>query len=512
MTAFLNEPLRCISDPSFVHETLKHIESIEDRLINIGPFIVENRWGSSSRVHSFDPSNWDLPVSEVQDTDPKVLNPQLGKLATFNLTLETAKHLCETIVNLLQKKRSYLTALMAIEVGKPILEADADVAEAIDFVRFYRQNLEKLKKAELYKNGVEECFMVYEPRGVSAVISPWNFPIAIPTGMIIANLLVGNPVVFKPAEQATWLGYELYKLFLEAGFNEEQIVFAPGLGETIGEALVKSPMIGQILFTGSRAVGTRIIELSARHHSVLGFKKVIAEMGGKNAIYVDQDVDIDYAVEVVIHSAFSYAGQKCSACSRVFVHSKIKKHFIDSLSEKIKTIRIGSAKDPNTFLPYVIDKSSYHRLISIVKEAEKSGLVIAQSSYPESKSACFVPATLILEPPRDSVFNKEELFGPILSVFEVSSFDEALPLINGVDYALTGGVITKSQKIVEKAIREFNCGNLYVNRKITGALVGRHPFGGRLFSGTGFKAGGENYLLQLVQEKSVSISGYISDI
>ncbi|MCS6894204.1 MAG: aldehyde dehydrogenase family protein, partial [Deltaproteobacteria bacterium] len=415
--------------------------------------------------------------------------------------------LVENIVHLFQQNRARLVALMMLEVGKPVWEADADVAEAIDFCKYYLSLRRSLGRSELPRTTDLNLFL-YEPRGITAVICPWNFPVAIPTGMIIANLLVGNPVVFKPAEQATMLGNEVFQIFRNAGFDETKLIFAPGYGDTVGEFLVRAAEVSTILFTGSKAVGMRILNLTANNHSEAGFKKLICELGGKNAIYIDEEVDCDEAVDIVIQSAFGYAGQKCSACSRLFVHKAISSQILAKLVTQIQSIRTGSAKDPETFLPYVIDRDSYYRLETYVDKAEKEGLVMAKSGYPESHAASFIPATLVFNPRPDSPYAREELFGPILSYFEVNDFNEALEQINSVDYALTGGVITKSRDIVEKAIRNFNCGNLYINRKITGALVGCQPFGGRKFSGTGFKAGGKNYLLQLVHEKAVSVRGF----
>ncbi len=489
----------------FVKSVLNHLQNLEDRIISYGSFKLENDLGGNSWLYSFDPSDWNFEIAKMQECDISKLKGAIKNLKVARIDINLLEERTNKLINLFQTHRARLVALLMLEVGKPILEADAEVAEAIDFCRYYLMLLRSLQPRKLSKNH-EHTWLLYEARGVTCVISPWNFPIAIPTGMIISNLLVGNPVVFKPAEQSIFLGYELFKLIREAGWGETDIILAPGYGESVGEFLVKSSQIETIMFTGSKAVGARIIELSSKHHSNLGFKRVIAEMGGKNAIYVHEDADIEFALNITVASAFGYAGQKCSACSRLFVHKNISPEFLPKLAEAVRSIRVGSAKDPETVLPYVINRDAYHRLWNVIQQASKEGLVIARSGYPDSNSASFIPATLLYQPAFSSIYATEELFGPILCYFEVENFDEALERINGVDYALTGGVITKSRDIIQKAVKEFNCGNLYVNRKITGALVGKHPFGGRRFSGTGFKAGGPNYLLQLVNEKAVSIT------
>lgn len=505
MDFFDNEPIRSLKDIRWVDSVCKYVREIEDRLVHTGPIVIDNPNGSNRLVYSRDPSNWELIVSQCHDTDYQRLESEIQKLKPFKLTEGSVHDIEEKLVKLLQKNRDRLVALLMVEVGKPIIEADADVAEAIDFVRYYSKLRAELKEKILYKNQSEECRLFYEPRGIAAVISPWNFPVAIPIGMIISNLFVGNPVIFKPAEQSLLIGYEVFKILREAGFDETQIQFAPGYGETIGEALVKSRLVDIIMFTGSRAVGEMIMKISSGITTSRGFKRVVAEMGGKNAIYVDSGVDVQKAVDIVITSAFGYAGQKCSACSRVFVNKQIFDEFLSLLAAKVESLRVGSAKDPEVFLPFVIDESAYRRLSRAVKEAESLGLVKARSVYPEVKNAGLIPACVLLNPPKSSSYAREELFGPILSVFPCDSFEDALVEINDVDYALTGGVITGSQAVIEAAVDKFNCGNLYINRKITGALVGRHPFGGRKFSGIGFKAGGENYLKQLTLEKAVSI-------
>lgn len=507
---FKNCPLKDVLDLSFQDDVRKELELLENQIIARGGFKITYQLEDSLSAPIFtkDPSDWELIISSCQEVNLQLLQERLKALKPLNLSINERRKLAGKVAELLETKRAELVALLILEVGKPIYEADAEIAEAIDFCNYYSLLLEKLSPQVTFNSEWERCTLFYEPKGVAAVISPWNFPIAIPLGMIIANLLVGNPVVFKPAEQANLCGFTVYSLLVEAGWPEEALIFAPGLGETAGDFLVKSAWVDLVMFTGSKAVGSLIQKNCSNTPSRNGFKKVIAEMGGKNAIFVDKGVDCRKAVEIVLASAFGYAGQKCSACSRLFVHNEIYEEFMEPFLEAVKSLRVGSARDFETFLPFLINEEAYYRTQKILESIKKESIrVLANSLYPVTRNAKFMPAYVLEAPPEGSSLD-EELFAPIISVYRVANFQEALPRINSTSYALTGGVITKSRETADLAIKYFNCGNLYINRKITGAFVGRHPFGGRKFSGIGFKAGGPNYLIQLVNEKLVAELDY----
>jgi RHH-type proline utilization regulon transcriptional repressor/proline dehydrogenase/delta 1-pyrroline-5-carboxylate dehydrogenase len=418
---------------------------------------------------------------------------------------EERSALMESVARRLEADRAALTAEIVMECGKPIAEADADVAEAIDFLNYYASEGRKLAASrELCGLDGETDHLLYEARGVAAVIAPWNFAIAIPCGMFAAALVTGNTAILKPAEQSMAIAERLFRHFLDAGVPAEVMAFAPGRGEQVGPALVESPLVDTIAFTGSRAVGLSIIQSAAtwqpgqRH-----IKRVIAEMGGKNAIIVDESADFDQAIQGILESAYGFAGQKCSACSRVFVHQAIYPRFKERLIEAVRSLVCGPASLPEVDLGPVIDEESYTRLSQLV---ERLGPPDAEGSlHPDTASDawCF-PPTLYCDVDPESEFMREEWFGPVLGICAAPDFPTAIQWANASAYALTGGVFSRSPANLEYAAREFSVGNLYLNRNCTGALVGRQPFGGAALSGIGSKAGGPDYLLQFTVPRVVT--------
>lgn len=406
----------------------------------------------------------------------------------------------------LEKKRNYLTSLMVLEVGKPWAEADGDVCEAIDFLHYYALQAKRLfRQQKLFEEDGEDDFLFYEPRGVCVTIGPWNFPLAIPCGMFAAALVTGNCALLKPAEQSTLIAWELFKAFSEAGLPENAASFLPGMGEAIGPILTQNPLTSTIVFTGSRAVGLSIGELAAKtvpeqEH----VKRIITEMGGKNAVIVDEDADLDQAVKGVIHGAFGYSGQKCSATSRVIVHEAIYERFCKRLKEAVKSLVVGPPTHSDTFVGPVIDEEAHQKLLSVIARNKKSFKILAQCDLPvPDKEGYYIPPTVFWDVAPDSELAQEEFFGPILGVIKVSSFSEALAVANKTRYGLTGSIYSRSPKNLKLGVQEFRVGNLYLNKPSTGALVGRQPFGGFKMSGVGSKAGGPDYLLQFVIPRAV---------
>lgn len=404
--------------------------------------------------------------------------------------------------DLLDQKRAELTALIILECGKPWTEADADVAEAIDFCRYYALSARELMKLRtVFALPGEDNRMVYEPRGVCAVIGPWNFPAAIPCGMMAAALVTGNTVALKPAEQAPVTAHFVFEAFLEAGLPVEVAAFLPGPGDRVGKALVESPRVATIAFTGSKAVGLSIVRaaaaLSAEQEHL---KRVIAEMGGKNAIIVDEGADLDQAVKGVLSSAFGYAGQKCSACSRVLVVGDIYTRFVERLREAVSSLPVGPASDPATVVGPVIDDEALARLRAAVAGRD----IFASAAVPVRTPGRFVAPMVIEVSDENDPLMRKELFGPVLALMHVAGFEEALRIANRSVYGLTGAVFSRSPSHLERAASEFRVGNLYLNRGSTGALVGRQPFGGARHSGVGSKAGGPDYLLQFVIPRVVT--------
>ncbi|HSH09655.1 MAG TPA: proline dehydrogenase family protein [Oceanipulchritudo sp.] len=397
---------------------------------------------------------------------------------------------------MMEAERASLCALITAECGKPWLEADADVAEAIDFCNYYAKGaLDLFKVEELCPMDGEEDSLFYEPRGVVGVIAPWNFPLAIPCGMMAAALVAGNAVILKPAEQSSVVAGQLVRIFLEAGLPADVLAFLPGKGEELGVAIVDHPAIDTLVFTGSRDVGMDIVQRAAGlRPGQVHVKRVIAEMGGKNAIVVDDGADLDQAVKGIVYSAFGYAGQKCSACSRLYIHSGIYERLMERLVAAVESQVTGRATDPSVDLGPVIDDEAVKRINGAI---ERANLPVVRGKLADGLPlGRYIPATLFHEVPFDHFLMQEEFFGPILAVARVDSFEEGLQRANDSEYGLTGAVFSRHPEHLRLAARTFRVGNLYLNRGCTGALVGRQPFGGSKHSGVGSKAGGPDYLRQ----------------
>ncbi len=406
---------------------------------------------------------------------------------------------------LIRQRRHVLAAWMVFEVGKTWREADADLVEAIEYLEYYgRQMVELAAGKPLIQLPGERNQYRYLPRGVAVVIAPWNFPAAILAGMTAAALATGHAVIVKPAEQSSVIAAHLVQILREASVPAGVVQYLPGIGEQVGAALVRHPGTHTVLFTGSKTVGLSLIETCARVVPGQRFvKHVITEMGGKNAIIVDADADLDAAVQGTMLSAFGYAGQKCSAASRVIVHQAVYDRFVARLIAATDRLVVGDPADPRTDVGPLIEPSAVQRLHEAIDHAKRVGRVVYR--YPDDRlpgEGYFVGPTIV-EVPADDRLAREELFGPFLAAFKAHDFDEALRLANDTEYALTGGVYSRSMANLDRAARAFDVGNLYLNRPITGALVGRQPFGGHRLSGLGTKAGGPDYLLQLLIPKTI---------
>ena len=403
----------------------------------------------------------------------------------------------------MSRRRFELAAWEIFEVGKPWREADADVAEAIDFLRYYGDEMCRLAQpARLGDHPGELNHRVYGPRGVTAVIAPWNFPLAIPTGMVAAALVTGNTVLFKPSERSSRLGCLLTEILIAAGVPRGVLICLPG-GPEIGQALVAHPHITTLAFTGSKEVGLHILAEAARvvpGQSMV--KRVIAEMGGKNAIIVDETADLDEAVTGVVMSFSGYAGQKCSACSRAIVHRAVYDPFVTRLREAVLSLNIGDPEEPGTRVGPVIDARARERIQRFIAEGGQEGLLLVQRAV--ERGGYFVGPTVFVDIEPHHRLAQEEIFGPVLAVMKAESFVDAVRVANGTTYALTGGVYARSPVNLAIAREQFDVGNLYLNRPVTGALVGRQPFGGHRFSGVGAKAGGEDYLAQFMITRVIS--------
>jgi RHH-type proline utilization regulon transcriptional repressor/proline dehydrogenase/delta 1-pyrroline-5-carboxylate dehydrogenase len=397
-----------------------------------------------------------------------------------------------------------LAALAVREAGKPWLEADADVAEAIDYLRFYAAGSERLAEDHpLIDPRGENNSLRYAPRGVTAVIAPWNFPFAILCGMTAAALAVGNVVVVKPAEQTPACGQAVVTALHEAGVPRNALILLPG-GDEPGRALVSDPRVATIAFTGSSAAGLDILRTAAAvSPGQRQLKKVVAEMGGRNSIIVDADADLDEVVPGVIKSAFGFAGQKCSAAQRLLVHAEIADELTGRLEGARATLQVGPAEDFATDVPPVIDAEARDRIRELVA-ASAPGAAAVYSSDDVPDSGYYVAPTILDRPDPEAPALLEEVFGPVLTVESVADVDAACAVVEDSSFALTGGLYSRNPATVREAVARLPVGNLYVNREITGARVGRQPFGGGRMSGTGPKAGGPDYLLHFVDARCVT--------
>jgi RHH-type proline utilization regulon transcriptional repressor/proline dehydrogenase/delta 1-pyrroline-5-carboxylate dehydrogenase len=417
---------------------------------------------------------------------------------------EKRADLLDRAADLMLRDRFKLIAQQVLEVGKPWTEADGDVSEAIDFLRYYARDMRVLAKPLRVGNVPGESSRYhYQSRGVTLVIAPWNFPLAILAGMAAAAAVTGNTVIMKPAEQSSLVSWGLMEIFKEAGFPAGVINHLPGLGEEVGEYLVKHPKISTISFTGSKAVGLHILrEASVVRQGQEQVKRCIIEMGGKNAVIVDSDADLDEAVDGIVYSAFGFAGQKCSAASRVIVLEDVFEKFQERFVETTRSIVQADAENPKAYLGPVIDAEAYNRILATIESAKKESKLLYQG--PKVDGGYFVPPTIFTEVKPESKLAQEEIFGPVVALIRAKDIDHALQIANGTEYALTGGLFSRSPANIEKIRAEFEVGNLYINRGITGAMVDRHPFGGFKMSGAGSKTGGPDYLKQFMEPRNVT--------
>ena len=420
------------------------------------------------------------------------------------VSVEHRAELLERVAGIMDRRRFELSALEVYEVGKPWAEADGDIREAIDFLLFYAQQMRLRGFPRLTQHVPgEESYQHYWPRGVALVIAPWNFPMAILTGMVSAALVTGNTVIMKPAEQSAVCGAMLMEMFEEAGVPPGVLNFLPGKGRVIGQHLVDHKDIHMIAFTGSREVGLRIWESAGQTRpGQIELKRVVCEMGGKNPVIVDSDADLDEAIVDSIYSAFGYQGQKCSALSRLIVLEENYDRVVKRLVEAAASLRVGNPETPGIMVGPVIDETAYRRMLEIIEAGKKEATLAFQGTVPPE--GFFVPPTIFTGVKPEMRLAREEIFGPVLSVMKARDLDEAIRVANDTDYALTAGFFSRSPANIERVKAELVAGNVYINRSCTGAVVGRHPFGGFKMSGGGTKAGGGDYLLQFLVPRVVT--------
>jgi 1-pyrroline-5-carboxylate dehydrogenase len=510
---FKNEPFTDYTKPENAEAMRAAIEKVRSELGREYPVVINGEKISlESKFKSINPANKSEVVgvfSEV-DTDTSLV-PKAIEAATNAFKLwknvpapERAEYLFK-IADIMRQRKHELSAWMVFEVAKTWAEADGDTAEAIDFLEFYgREMLRWSGHQPITKVEGEDNRLEYIPLGVGAVIPPWNFPLAIMAGMTMAAVVTGNTVVLKPSSDSPTIAAKFIEIVEEAGLPPGVVNFLTGSVAT-GEAMVTSPKTRFISFTGSKGVGLHINEEAAKtRDGQIWIKRVVAEMGGKDAIVVADDADLDSAASGAVSAAFGYQGQKCSACSRLIVDEKVHDELMKKVVELTKALKIGQPTEGDTNVAAVINKRSFDNTLDYIKKGvDEGGKVVAGGAGDES-TGFYIEPTVIVDVQPGSTLEQEEVFAPVLAVIKARDFDHALEIANDTEFGLTGAVYSTSQGNLEKARRDFHVGNLYLNRKCTGALVGVHPFGGFNMSGTDSKAGGREYLLQFMQGKMVA--------
>lgn len=508
---FQNEPFPDWTRPETRQAYVRALGEVRSALGRTYPLSIGGRdVHTDDREPSVNPANPDEIIGVVCQAGPAEIQHAIAAARTAfpawrdTSPRERASYLVKGAAA--ARRRIFeLSAWQTLEAGKQWTEAYLDVAEAIDFLEYYAREMVRLAEPRRMGNVAGESNeYFYEPKGAAAVIAPWNFPLAISCGMSAAAIVAGNPVVYKPSGETPVVGHTLAEIFAAAGLPSGVFNYVPGRSRVMGDVLVEHPEISLIAFTGSMEVGLRIVERAGRTSPAQpGVKKVIAETGGKNAIIVDDDADLDEAVPAVMRSAFGYQGQKCSACSRAIVLDAICDRFLARLLDCARSVRIGPAEDPAYFMGPVIDRSAQERILEYVTLARQDGRVGFASEVPDGHGF-YVPLTIATEVPPDHRLAQEEIFGPVLAVLRARDFTQAVAWANGTRFALTGGLFSRTPSHLERCRREFRVGNLYINRGITGAIVGRQPFGGFKMSGVGSKAGGPDYLLQFLDARVVT--------
>ena len=423
---------------------------------------------------------------------------------TWSKTLpEERARLLFTVAEILRERRHELSAWMVLEVGKTWGEADGDTAEAIDFCDFYaREMLRYAAPQPITKIEGEVNRLEYIPLGVGVVIPPWNFPLAIMAGMTCASFVTGNTVVLKPSSDAPAIAYKFFEVLEAAGLPAGVVNFMTGSGAEVGDTVVDHPRTRYIAFTGSKEIGLRINERAAKHQAgQIWIKRVVAEMGGKDAIIVDADSDLDEAATGVVQSAFGFQGQKCSACSRAIIHADVYEPMLEKLVERTERLKLGDPTDGATNLSAVINHKAFKTISDYIERGKADGGRIVAGGGSDGEAGFYIEPTIIADVKAGDTIEQEEIFGPVLAVIKAKDFDDALAIANDTEYGLTGAVYTNDPEKLERAKREFHVGNLYLNRKCTGALVGVNPFGGFNMPGTDSKAGGRDYLALFMQAK-----------
>src|ERR1017187_3063207 len=514
LSQFRNEPVADFSQTAnrqAMEAALKKVRSEFGREYPLR--IGHESISTGDKLPSVNPSNPAEVVRSHPRSPPSLANRAVeAAFAAFPQWAATPAawrvHMALETARILRLRKFEFDAWLVYEAGKTWPEADADVSEAIDFCEYYARDMHRLASPQpVVQLPGEHDEMIYIPLGVGIVIPPWNFPLAILVGMTVASLVTGNTAIIKPSSETPTIAAKFAEVLLDAGFPQSSFTLLTGSGAAVGDIIVQHPKTRFIAFTGSRDVGLRINEPAAKAHpGQIWIKRVIAEMGGKDAIVVDADCDLDRAVEGVAVSAFGYSGQKCSACSRAIVDAKVYDAFLEKLQARVSTIKVGEAEKPENYMGPVISDSARRTILQYIDTGKQEGRLLPVSVAAPAAAAggYFVPPRVIADVDSKGRIFQEEIFGPVLAVTKARDFEHAMELANDSQYGLTGAIFSSVPEHIERARRQFFVGNLYVNRKCTGAMVGAHPFGGFNMSGTDSKGGGPDYMLLFLQAKSIA--------
>jgi 1-pyrroline-5-carboxylate dehydrogenase len=509
LPTFKNLTYLDFSDPDVRKKMEEAIERVRGEATKEYPLLIDGKEIiTEGKLKTYNPCRKSEVLGTFQKADEEIAEKAMqsalkGFESWKNVDPRRRSEILLKASQLMQERRYEMNATMVLEVGKNWLEADADTCEAIDFFEFYaRQMLEYAEEVPTTPYPGEENHAFYIPLGVGIIIPPWNFPNAILAGMTSAAIVAGNSVVLKPASDSPLIGYKVAKILLDAGVPGDVLNFITGPGKIAGNYLVEHPKTRFISFTGSKEVGCEVYAKAGRvYPGQIWLKRCLVEMGGKDGLIVDSEADVDAAVEAAAVSAYGYQGQKCSACSRAIVDEKVYDEFVEKLKTRVEKIKQGDVTFYENYMGAVVSKSAFDKCMEYIGIGHKEGKLLV-GGHGDDSQGYFVEPTVFIDIQPGSRMEQEEIFGPILAVIKARDYDHALEIANDTEFGLTGGVFSRNRDKLDRAIREFHVGNLYLNRKITGALVDVQPFGGFNMSGTDAKAGGRDYLLLHMQMKA----------
>src|SRR5215470_2712567 len=511
-TEFRNEPLTDFTKPENEAAMRAAIEKVAGQLGQEYPLVIGGeRIKTGSTLETINPANRSQVVAKFHKATKDLANRAVETAAeafkTWRATpADERAQLLFRVAELMRQRKHELSAWMIYEVAKTWPEADGDTAEAIDFCEFYaREMLRYAGDQPLVQLHGEDNHLEYVPLGVGAVIPPWNFPLAIMAGMTAAAVVTGNTVVLKPSSDAPTIAFKFFEILEEAGMPPGVVNFMTGSGAEVGDVVVDHPKTRFVAFTGSKEVGLRVNERAAKvNEGQIWIKRVVAEMGGKDAIIVADDANLDEAATGVVQSAFGFQGQKCSACSRAIIDATVYNEMLDKIVDRTGKIKLADPTDQSTTMSAVINEKAFKSINSYIEKGKSEGGRVLIGGGSDGEQGFFIEPTVIADVKPGATIEQQEIFGPVLAVIKAENYDDALRIANDTEFGLTGAVYSRDEAKLDRARREFHVGNLYLNRKCTGALVGVHPFGGFNMSGTDSKAGGQDYLLLFLQAKVAS--------